>query len=163
MELDIIMPVFWNILLVNFFIIQIRFCLLQAQIFPTLKDSKTKTFIAGIQEFVRDKVAKVSRPSGPGRWLEMLLDFIWHQDIRTSRHQDSEPFWMTTRPWMSQQIQFLGRDCPRVAWIWRTPDRAGSWLLIEPLPQIVHPSFNIRTSRYQDNLGWQCVHEKSKI
>ena len=71
MELDIMIPVFWNILWSIFLLIQITFCLPQAQIFPTLKDSKTKTFIAGIQEFVRDKVAKISRPSGPGRWLEM--------------------------------------------------------------------------------------------
>ena len=60
-----------HLLIYKYSSIQISCCLSQIkfEVFSTLKDDETNPFIAAIQEFVRDPVAKISRPCASSRAL----------------------------------------------------------------------------------------------
>ena len=81
---------------------------------------------------------------------------LGHEDIKTwgqwTLLDDKAPVNVATDPvWETGR-----RDCPRVVSILENPRQGGVLRHCLQLPVFDQ---DIRTSRYQDNLGWQCVHE----
>ena len=81
---------------------------------------------------------------------------LGHEDIKTwgqwTLLDDKAPVNVATDPvWETGR-----RDCPRVVSILENPRQGGVFRHCLQLPVFDQ---DMRTSRYQDNLGWQCVHE----